>query len=69
MRTFESEKVRKWLEAIKDAGCSVKIERMQCKEPIAGYFDHKSNTIRICENIDNQENTLIHELIHAYEYH
>jgi hypothetical protein len=63
----------KWLQVLEDAGCPLQggVERVVCTEPIAGQYDVPSNSIRICHHVYDQEqvqNTITHELIHAYEY-
>jgi inner membrane protease ATP23 len=65
--------VLQWLRKLEDAGCPLHggIEKVACTEPIAGQYDPDSNSIRICHHVYDEEqvqNTITHELIHAYEY-
>lgn len=62
--------------ALKESGCPINIRRHivceNCETVVTGGYDQELNQIVVCQNMANgrkmPDSTLIHELIHMYDY-
>jgi Zn-dependent peptidase ImmA (M78 family) len=69
---MKDSRVLEWMEALRKASCpmvNIKVEK--CDAMVIGHYEPTKNIIRINEAVTDEnliQNTLVHELIHAYEY-
>lgn len=68
--------VKLLLGSLKNAGCPINIKRHivceECNSVVTGGYDQELNQIVVCDNLSEGRKapdvTLIHELIHMYDY-
>ena len=66
--SLNHERVQKWIKRLFDRGCNVSIEFVE-SDSIQGGYNIDDKSIRICKipNETIMSNTIVHELIHAYD--